>query len=750
MKECPSCGTCYEDGPLNCANDGSSLTTTFEGPPLIDGKYLLERCLGRGAMGSVYKAVHKDLQKTFALKLIQHSGLSDPDSLARFRIEAKALGKLQHPNIVQVTDYGVDPREKGIPYLVMEYLEGETLSGHLRRKGHIPIDEALTLLESIADAIDYAHSSNVLHRDLKLQNIFLADDISGQARVKVLDFGLARIVEEPPLEEQIIRPEQIILPEQNGASPPSMEFQEAQGTQTLPVQRKKEGEPEEKAIDSDRLTRAGSVMGTPGYMAPEILQGLEATPASDIYSFGVVVYELLVGHPPDHDIGKRITGKKIHETAPLPSAERREIPEDMDQAILRPIHQRPDKRSRTAKDVVLRLREAHARYTYRTWRNEQWPKRIQLAGVLTLIFALCFWISQSVPIFKSIENFFVDARFHPQSFRPPDDRILLVSIDEATLQEDPALLTEKADEMGTLLQGVMDQGASGVAVDFLLPKRWSQSEHFSKFVLNNQERLVLASYITKDGSILGWELTEGLIMAALGSAEKAESLFGFVNLDADSDGRIRTAQLGVRKQDESWMYSLAAKSFRFLSGRKLPDDRLLKALWIDYSIDWDGFKRISWKDLPSVLEQTPALFQDKVVIVGGEYEGSQDYHRVPVRREKSGSEVSGMVLGALILNSLLLEKTIREYKGYPLSIFMVFVLQCFFTASFIYIRYVPTVAVLLLIAAGYSIGAYILFTLNRQLLPVGIPLILLAGAVIAAALARRRLTFYAKPATKGA
>ena len=169
MKECPICRACWDDDVDCCPDDGRTLEASLEGSRLIDGKYLLERCLGKGAMGSVYRARHKDLQKIFALKLIRRHRLQSPDSLSRFRVEARALGKLQHPNIVQVTDYGVDPRSGGVPYLIMEHLEGMTLADRVSQKKNLPLDEALPIAEAIAAAVDYAHGCGILHRDLKLR-----------------------------------------------------------------------------------------------------------------------------------------------------------------------------------------------------------------------------------------------------------------------------------------------------------------------------------------------------------------------------------------------------------------------------------------------------------------------------------------------------------------------------------------------------------------------------------------------------
>ena len=127
MRECESCGRCLDDGALPCCGTGDLLTEPFPGPPLVDGKYLLERRLGAGGMGSVYRALHVGLGKVFAVKVIRSLFSAAPQAVARFRIEAQALGRLSHPNVVAVTDYGVDPRRGGLPYLVMEHLPGESL-----------------------------------------------------------------------------------------------------------------------------------------------------------------------------------------------------------------------------------------------------------------------------------------------------------------------------------------------------------------------------------------------------------------------------------------------------------------------------------------------------------------------------------------------------------------------------------------------------------------------------------------------
>ena len=159
------------------------------GPTLLDGKYQIEGSLGHGGMGFVYRARHVELGKTFAVKLVQPHKAHRSEYLARFRIEAQALGKLSHPNIVQVTDYGVDP--KAGPYLVMEYIDGITLSEYIKQRRALPLDEALPIFSSISRALDYAHDCGVLHRDLKPANVLLFRNETSDHDAKIVDFGIA-------------------------------------------------------------------------------------------------------------------------------------------------------------------------------------------------------------------------------------------------------------------------------------------------------------------------------------------------------------------------------------------------------------------------------------------------------------------------------------------------------------------------------------------------------------------------------
>ena len=725
MKECPQCGRCEDDLLGNCPEDHSLLEASLQGPRLIDGKYLLLRCLGKGGMGSVYLARHVELQKDFALKLILRSALSDAQYLVRFRNEAKALGKLQHPNIVQVTDYGVDDRDGGLPYLVMEYLRGRTLRQFLSEHGPLDIAQATPLLQAIASALDYAHSCGVLHRDLNPKNVFLVDGEEPGAQARILDFGLARIIGEPysgrkgspsPPEpaEPAVRPEDV--------------------TRTLVAAEKPTKEYEPQPHEDQGLTEAGVIMGTPGYIPPEIGRGRGATKASDIYSFGVIMYEMVVGKRPD--------------PAGTASAANPALPQELNVALLGPLDDDPEKRPSRAMEALQDLKEAFARYRFGLWRRTEIPKRIGLAIGLTLALGLLFAGLSRLPPFIGLENRLYDLRLRSLPPQPPLDSMVLLSIDEATLQEDPELLVNKADEMGTLLQRVLDAGAKGVAFDFLLPTSWGASQSFAGLVLKNQDRLVLASYIKDDGGLLGTECLQGLTMAALGSEENVTRLFGFLNMQPDSDGLIRRARAGFRAQDGRSVLSLSAKAYRLLTGTELTGNRLLRPAWIDYSADWTKFRKISWKDVNGFLDRSPEAFSGKVVFVGGEYDASQDFHRVPKRPGFPG-ELSGLLIQALMLNTWLQNRPFQEVGRFAAFVPALLIFLLFSAALLTQAKALWPALLSFVFLGGYAFAAVLLFRHSRQLIFFGTPLILTVLGLFAVFIMRHRLSFVEKPQAKG-
>jgi hypothetical protein len=256
MMECARCGRCEDAGATLCPVDGAPMRPVPSVPRTIDHKYRIEQLLGRGGMGAVYRARDMRLDRLVALKVVRVELLGDPEARRRFRREAQIVARLQHPSIVAVYDYGTFP--DGGAYLVMELVRGEDLRRVLQRQGRLEIHEAMTILTSVCEAICAAHREGILHRDLKPENILLP---AGGRPAKVLDFGVAKLVEDER------------LPIENADGQAAAEAQTA-------------------------LTAAGMIVGTPAYMAPEQFKALPADARTDVFSLGVIAYEMLTGDLP--------------------------------------------------------------------------------------------------------------------------------------------------------------------------------------------------------------------------------------------------------------------------------------------------------------------------------------------------------------------------------------------------------------------------------------------------------------------
>lgn len=260
LKECPSCGACFDSSEEFCAHDRSELTLSLPVERTVEGRYRLDKLLGRGGMGAVYQATDLRLNRTVAVKILGSSLFGEARALRRFEQEAQTSARLVHPNIITVHDYGV--LNTGGAYLVMELVEGGTLGSILKRDGRIPAALAADWLEQILAAVSAAHAAGVIHRDLKPDNIFIARGDQGQQVAKVLDFGLAKIKQ---------------LDGGDSASPTAVP-----------------------------LTTPGAVVGTFSYMAPEQLTGGVVNERSDLFSLGVITLEMLTGQRP-------FQGKTYHE-----------------------------------------------------------------------------------------------------------------------------------------------------------------------------------------------------------------------------------------------------------------------------------------------------------------------------------------------------------------------------------------------------------------------------------------------------
>jgi hypothetical protein len=249
LVECPTCGRCEEADTPTCPADGAVMQTVLAIPRVIDNKYRNDQLIGRGGMGAVYRARDLRLERDVALKVVRAELLGDPEARTRFRREAQIVAKLQHPAVVSIFDYGTLP--DGGAYLVMEYVRGEDLRHALRRVGRFAPADAVRLLSAICAAIEAAHREGILHRDLKPENVLLPQ---ADVEVKVLDFGVAKLVS------------------------------------------RLDGAP--AAPTSDTLTVQGQVVGTPAYMAPEQLRAGDVDARTDVFSLGVIAYEMLTGELP--------------------------------------------------------------------------------------------------------------------------------------------------------------------------------------------------------------------------------------------------------------------------------------------------------------------------------------------------------------------------------------------------------------------------------------------------------------------
>lgn len=722
MKECPRCLTCFDEGVESCPLDGTPLDTAFDGDPLIDSKYRVEKRLGRGGMGVVYRVRHVSLQRLFALKLISTLHLGSKSFFEHFQTEARTLGRLKHPNIVDVTDYGVDPRAGGLPYLVMEYLEGRPLSEVCRREGTLSPGRVLPIFEAIAQAIDYAHDQGVLHRDLKPANVLIMRSEKGAEITKIVDFGLARLVSSREKEGKakseismklIIAPPSERCTDQarlDKSAVPSMEGV----TLTIPQ-------------DTGPLRDASGefIEGTLAYLAPELLQGTPPTRSSDIYAFGVLIYETLVGKLPFSGTGFELLWCHLKTPPPTPSQVQPTLGAELDPAILSALAKEPAHRPSRARDLVIALRNAWLAAQRTKWRAREIPRRLAAAALLGIACALVSWPLARLTFVKNVELRTTDARFAASPLRAPDTRILIVAVDEPSLAVDPTPLAERADEFGSTLERIFNAGARGVAIDFVLPEQWARSQVFSRFLLTHAENVTLAVISSPSGEMLGTKCINPLTVAALGPVRFAQ-LFGLANLSEDADGLTRQAQFAFRDTNRKLRDSWAAHASRSLISGAPGNPRLQdpeQPFWIDYSADWRGFRKVSWKDVPGQLDRDASVFQGRLALVGGDFIASgDDYHRIPSRREHSEG-VSGLALQSLAVNTVLSGFPVQRAGPGPVLPLIAVGYAAILAAALCLSRLHASFVITFAFCAVYSAAAVLSFRLWELLIPLGSPLL---------------------------
>lgn len=309
---------------------------------LLDEKYRIVRLIGQGGMGAVYEAEHVGTGRTVAVKTILPALIEDTGALERFRREAKAAGRLRHPNIVDVTDFGID-RTAGreVAYLAMEYLEGTTLRDLIHSRGFLPLELVVPLVEQIALALESAHRGGIVHRDLKPDNVWLVPDPRGGYSVRVLDFGIAKLRD---TSESIAVAEFGPMTEAGDLS-----LENTLARTASPTMRIDSGPPSPGLLtDTDRLTIAGTTLGTPHYMSPEQCRGVAVDYRSDLYSLGVITYEALAGRRPfEATTLAALVKAHLHEAVP-PLDRVAAVPSRVAAVVARALAKTPDERFSSA------------------------------------------------------------------------------------------------------------------------------------------------------------------------------------------------------------------------------------------------------------------------------------------------------------------------------------------------------------------------------------------------------------------
>ncbi|MCA9678426.1 MAG: serine/threonine protein kinase [Kofleriaceae bacterium] len=341
MRVCPRCETRFPDGERFCLHDSSVLVEEEDMARLgtLVGNYRLDSILGRGGMGTVYSGEHVYIKKPVAVKILHPQFARYPEAVNRFLREARAATSINHPNIVDVTDFGL--LGDGVVYFVMEYLPGKSLEDLIEREGAVELHRALNVGNQMALALEAAHEQGVIHRDLKPDNVMLLKRpgrrdlvrlVPGQQLdgrdlvteresawdfVKLLDFGIAKV----------------LVPDELTAE-----------------------------------TVQGAVFGTPEYMSPEAARGEDVDHRADIYSLGVIMFDMLTGRPPfEAQAANEVLHMQIHKPPPSPRefAPHREITEAAERVILKAMQKDPDRRYQSMTELREDLQGAYGSISYR-------------------------------------------------------------------------------------------------------------------------------------------------------------------------------------------------------------------------------------------------------------------------------------------------------------------------------------------------------------------------------------------------
>src|SRR6266849_2453225 len=309
MKECPTCRNCFSDDVNHCPDDGVETQPSIMGEPILDGRFQLEKRLGQGGMGVVFKARHIFLKTQHAIKIILPDLVgNDPNLVTRFRQEAMAAAAIRHQNIIAVTDFGV---VRGtMPFLVMEFVHGRSLQEIMAEEGAMAPARAFELIQPICAGIAAAHRKKIVHRDLKPLNVMIQDNSAISEGTKILDFGLAKM---------------------------------------------KSGE----LLGSFVAAQTTGLMGSPFYMAPEQWGDDPPDTRADVYSLGVMLYQMLSGEVPFKGASiPSIMNKHLTAEVPTFASKGIEVPPQIEAVVRNALEKDPKYRTPSADEFAAELRAA--------------------------------------------------------------------------------------------------------------------------------------------------------------------------------------------------------------------------------------------------------------------------------------------------------------------------------------------------------------------------------------------------------
>ena len=324
-------------------------------PELLNDRYQMGELLGTGSFGSVYKAIDTRLEKAVAVKLLDARWAERDKDFERFRQEAMAASRLNHPGIIIATDF--DVLADGRPYMVMEFVEGETLEEVIKREAPLSIPHAIGIARTLCTTLSAAHGARIVHRDLKPANVIVGRDTSGTTSLKILDFGMAKL----------------------------------------------------EAGNAADLTNTGRLLGTPSYMAPEQVRDMGVLDGrADLYAVGVILYEMLTGQTPfgSRSVSDVLVAKVIENPKPI-TEHRSDLPRGLEQLVMRSIHRRPDRRPANAGAMdaeLARVLHAVETGTSSTGGVRWWSWAVAVLAVLALAAVFLSIARQEPPVQAPVER----------------------------------------------------------------------------------------------------------------------------------------------------------------------------------------------------------------------------------------------------------------------------------------------------------------------------------------------------------